>query len=72
MRCEADQSFLIFGSDGDNEKSTAISSTLGGGKSASSTKEASTEQYIKMYVYIVVRIAQPQFGICIIFNLLTK
>ena len=31
---------MIFGSDGDNEESTAISLTLGGGMSASSSEEA--------------------------------
>ena len=39
MQCEADQSVVIFGSDGDSEESTAISSTLGGGMSASASGE---------------------------------
>ena len=40
MHREADQSAMIFGSDGDSEESTSISSTLGGGMSASATEEA--------------------------------
>lgn len=40
MQCEADQSVVIFGSDGDSEESSAISSTLGGGMSASASGEA--------------------------------
>ena len=40
MQCEAYQSVMIFGSDVDNEESTATSSTLGGGMSASSSEEA--------------------------------
>ena len=40
MQCEADQSVVIFGSDGDSEESSEISSTLGGGVSASASREA--------------------------------
>ena len=40
MQCEADQSVVIFCSDGDSEESSAISSTLGGGMSASASGEA--------------------------------
>lgn len=40
MHCEADQSVMIFGSDGDNKESSAISSTLDEGMSVSATEEA--------------------------------
>lgn len=40
MQCEAYQSVMIFGSGGDSEESSAISSTLGGGMSASASEEA--------------------------------
>ena len=40
MQCEAYQSVVIFGSGGDSEESSAISSTLGGGMSASASEEA--------------------------------
>jgi len=40
MHCEADQTVMIFGSDVDSKESSAISSTLDGGMSASDTEEA--------------------------------
>ena len=40
MQCEAIQSVMIFGSDGDSEESSITSSTPGGGTSASATEEA--------------------------------
>ena len=48
MQCEADQSVVIFGSDGDSEESSAITSTLGGGMSASASGEA-VDKFSEMF-----------------------
>ena len=40
MQCEADQSVMIFGSGGDCQEPSAISSTLGRGMSAFALEEA--------------------------------
>ena len=48
MQCEADQSVMIFGSGGDRQEPSAISSTLGRGMSAFALEKA-VDKLLEMF-----------------------